>query len=74
MTKENLPTKANINATQSMTDVRRINGDGRTRVNGNGHEALDLAETVSIIGKKIGASYLLMVSGGGFLKIDSRCE
>lgn len=45
--KSDSPTKANINATQSETDVRRMHGDGSVKVNGNGHDALDLAETVS---------------------------
>jgi len=47
MTTDSSPTKAQINATQSETDVRRISGELIGRVVGNGHEALDLAETVS---------------------------
>jgi hypothetical protein len=47
MTTDSHSKQAIINATQSETDVRRANGDAGGRVNGNGHEALDLAETVS---------------------------
>ena len=51
MTTDDPSNKAGIIATQSETNVRRanLNGDavGAGRVNGNGHEALDLAETVS---------------------------